>query len=141
MGGFSRIITIRTSVSVPSKRKPQCVVPRARWFTFVDLDDVLECRLRSFASNLKQLGRVRTYVYESESSTVNGYKVIYERADLSGWGAYAPDLPGLGVVADTREEVEPLIREGIAIHIGGLIEDGHPVPEPSSFAELVSVIA
>jgi predicted RNase H-like HicB family nuclease len=67
------------------------------------------------------------------------YTVIIERGKDGGWGAYAPDLPGLGVVADTREEVETLIREGISVHIAGMIEEGFPVPEPSSFAELVSV--
>jgi predicted RNase H-like HicB family nuclease len=67
------------------------------------------------------------------------YTVIIERGKDGGWGAYAPDLPGLGIVADTREEAETLIREGIAIHIAGLIEEGLPVPEPSSSAELVSV--
>jgi predicted RNase H-like HicB family nuclease len=67
------------------------------------------------------------------------YTVIYERGKDGGWGAYAPDLPGLGVAAETREEAETLIREGISIHIAGLIEEGFPVPEPSSIAELVSV--
>ncbi|HEX9198184.1 MAG TPA: type II toxin-antitoxin system HicB family antitoxin [Acidobacteriaceae bacterium] len=67
------------------------------------------------------------------------YTVIFERGNDGGWGAYAPDLPGLGVVGDTREEAETLIREGISIHIAGLVEDGLPVPEPSSFAEIVSV--
>jgi predicted RNase H-like HicB family nuclease len=69
------------------------------------------------------------------------YTVIYERGADGGWGAYAPDLPGLGVVGDTREEAHHLIVEGIAIHIAGLIEDGLPVPEPASFAELVPVPA
>jgi predicted RNase H-like HicB family nuclease len=67
------------------------------------------------------------------------YTVIYERGEDGGWGAYAPDLPGLGVAAETREEVETLIREGISIHIAGPIEEDFPVPEPSSFAETVSV--
>jgi predicted RNase H-like HicB family nuclease len=136
---FLRIVTIRTSVSVPSKSNPQRVVPRARWFTFVDVDDALQSRLRSFATTLERLHHVRAYVYESESSAVNGYGVIYERGMDGGWGAYAPDLPGLGVVGNTYEEAEQLIREGISIHIAGLIEEGFPVPEPSSFAELVSV--
>jgi predicted RNase H-like HicB family nuclease len=67
------------------------------------------------------------------------YTVIYERAKDGGWGAYAPDLPGLGVVGETREEAHQLIVEGIAIHIAGLIEDGQPVPEPASYAEIVTV--
>jgi predicted RNase H-like HicB family nuclease len=69
------------------------------------------------------------------------YTVIYERGNDGGWGAYVPDLPGLGVAAETREEVHQLITEGLAIHIAGLMEDGLPVPEPSSYAGLVAVSA
>ena len=69
------------------------------------------------------------------------YTVIYERATDGGWGAYVPDLPGLGVVGETREEAHQLIVEGIALHIAGLIEDGLPVPEPASYAELVTISA
>lgn len=69
------------------------------------------------------------------------YTVIYEHGNDGGWGAYVPDLPGLGVVGDTREEAHQLIVEGIALHIAGLIEDGLPVPEPTSYAGLVTVTA
>lgn len=69
------------------------------------------------------------------------YLVIFERAADGGWGAYAPDLPGLGVVADTREEADQLIREGIKLHIAGLREDGLPIPEPTTTAERISVAA
>lgn len=69
------------------------------------------------------------------------YTVIYERGADGGWGAYALDLPGLGVVGDTFEEAEHLIRDGISIHIAGLLEDGLPVPEPVSVAALVAVPA
>ena len=69
------------------------------------------------------------------------YTVIYERGSDGGWGAYAPDLPGLGVVGDTFEEAEQLIREGIIFHIEGLLQDGLPVPEPTSVAALVALPA
>jgi predicted RNase H-like HicB family nuclease len=69
------------------------------------------------------------------------YLVIFERAADGGWGAYAPDLPGLGVIGDTREEADTLIREGIAIHIAGLREDGLPIPEPVTTAERISIAA
>lgn len=69
------------------------------------------------------------------------YLVIFERGDDGGWGAYAPDLPGLGVGAETREEAEQLIREGIKLHIEGLREDGLPIPEPTSTAERITVAA
>ena len=67
------------------------------------------------------------------------YLVIYEQGKDGGWGAYAPDLPGLGVVADSREEVAVPIRDGIKIHIEALQEDGQPIPDPVSLAELISV--
>ena len=69
------------------------------------------------------------------------YTVIYECGEDGGWGAYAPDLPGLGVGAETFEEVDRLIREGIVIHIDGLKEDGLPIPEPTTFAARVAVAA
>ena len=69
------------------------------------------------------------------------YLVIFERGKDGGLGAYAPDLPGLGVAAETREEVSTLIRDGVAIHIAGLREDGLPIPEPVTTAERIFVAA
>ena len=67
------------------------------------------------------------------------YLVIYERGKDGGWGAYAPDLPGLGVAAETQEEVAILIRDGIKIYIEELLEDGLPIPEPTTLAARVEV--
>ena len=67
------------------------------------------------------------------------YLVIYERGKDGGWGAYAPDLPGLGVAAETQEEVAVLIRDGIKIYIEELLEDGLPIPEPTTLAARVEV--
>jgi predicted RNase H-like HicB family nuclease len=69
------------------------------------------------------------------------YLVIFEQAADGGWGAYAPDLPGLGVVGDTRAEAEEFIRKGIAMHIAGLREDGLPIPIPTTYAERIAVAA
>lgn len=43
-----------------------------------------------------------------------------------------PALPGLGVAADTRVEVEQLIREAIPCHLDGLAADGLAIPGPES---------
>jgi len=64
------------------------------------------------------------------------YLVIYEKS-ADGWGAYVPDLPGLGVVGETLDEVKQLIREGIALHLDGMRQQGEPIPEPTSLAEQV----
>jgi predicted RNase H-like HicB family nuclease len=68
------------------------------------------------------------------------YVVIYE-SGATGWSAYCPDLPGLGVAGKTRAEVERLIREGAEIHIEALREHDEPVPEPTSTTGLVAVAA
>jgi predicted RNase H-like HicB family nuclease len=59
------------------------------------------------------------------------YAVIFEKTS-TGWSAYAPDLPGLGVAGPTYEATEQLIRDGIAFHIEGLLRDGETVPEPTT---------
>jgi predicted RNase H-like HicB family nuclease len=45
------------------------------------------------------------------------YLVIYEKSETT-WGAHAPDLPSLGVVAKTQDQAKELIREAIEIPSG-----------------------
>jgi predicted RNase H-like HicB family nuclease len=59
------------------------------------------------------------------------YLVVIEQEGDS-WGAYCPDLPGVGVVGESREEVERLIREAIRLHLEALRESGEPIPAPSA---------
>jgi len=68
------------------------------------------------------------------------YAVVFEKTE-TGWSAYAPDLPGLGVAGTTFEETEQLIREGIAFHIEGLRADGEPIPEPTTRVIAISIPA
>ena len=58
------------------------------------------------------------------------YYVVYEQTD-TGWSAYVPDLPGVGVAGATRDEVRELARGAIAMHLKGMREDGEPIPEPT----------
>jgi predicted RNase H-like HicB family nuclease len=71
---------------------------------------------------------------------VSEYLVIYEQ-NPAGWGAYCPDLPGLGAAAPSREEVERLIKEAIDLHIESLREHGEEVPPPTSAAGTIAVSA
>jgi predicted RNase H-like HicB family nuclease len=66
------------------------------------------------------------------------YLVVYEKS-ADGWGAYAPDLPGLGVIGDTLEEVQHLIRQGIELHLESLKEHGDPIPKPSAKSDYVDI--
>jgi predicted RNase H-like HicB family nuclease len=57
------------------------------------------------------------------------YAAVFEKTS-TGWSAYVPDLPGLGVAGSSYEETERLLREGVELHIDGMREDGLPIPEP-----------
>ena len=60
---------------------------------------------------------------------MSGYLVVIEHEGES-WGADRPDLPGVGVVGDSQEEVEKLIREAITFHLDALRKAGEPIPGP-----------
>jgi predicted RNase H-like HicB family nuclease len=64
--------------------------------------------------------------------------VVIESTD-SGYSAYSPDLPGCVATGKTREEVEKSMHDAIELHVQGLIEDNLPVPEPTTFAEYISI--
>lgn len=64
--------------------------------------------------------------------------VIYEKS-ATGWGAYVPDLPGLGVAGTSLDEVKELIREALDFHLEGMRLHGEPIPEPSVVTEYVAV--
>ena len=67
---------------------------------------------------------------------MSGYAVVIEQGE-SSFGAYVPELPGLGVAGDSLEEVERLVREAIRLHIESLRAHGDPVPPPSTVATMV----
>ena len=64
------------------------------------------------------------------------YAVVFERSP-NNFAAYVPDLPGCVSTGATRDEIERNIREAIALHLEGLKIEGIPIPEPTSWAELV----
>lgn len=68
------------------------------------------------------------------------YAAVFEKT-ATGWSAYVPDLPGLGVAAETLAETEKLIREGIEMHIAGLREDGLPIPAPAARVKKIAIPA
>ena len=57
------------------------------------------------------------------------YAVVYEKTP-NNYGAYAPDVPGCGGVADTWEEMQDVICEAIQLHLELIREGGDPIPEP-----------
>ena len=68
------------------------------------------------------------------------YAIVVEKA-ANNYSAYVPDLPGCIATGSTIEETEREIREAIELHIEGMIEDGLPVPQPTSIVHYIEVIA
>lgn len=64
------------------------------------------------------------------------YAIVIEEGPTS-WGAYVPDLPGCAVVAESEAEVRRLIRRAVELHLQGLLEDGAPIPRPTSKVDCV----
>ena len=71
---------------------------------------------------------------------IKRYAIIVEDCGTN-LAAYVPDLPGCVATAETAQELNRLIREAIEFHIDGMLEDGLPIPEPTSRAEYVEVWA
>jgi predicted RNase H-like HicB family nuclease len=70
------------------------------------------------------------------------YLAVIERAQDGSFSAYVPDLPGcVAVGQESPEDAKKLIREAIQSHIQGLIEDGLPIPEPTSQGEYIQAVA
>ena len=66
--------------------------------------------------------------------------VMVERA-AANWSAYAPDVPGCVATGATREEALANMRGALDLHLRGMREDGEPLPEAVTSAELVEVPA
>ena len=66
------------------------------------------------------------------------FTVLIEKSD-NGYAAYLPDLPGCVAAGDTIEETRDLIAEAVASHLELLAEDGDPIPEPNSLAQVLTI--
>ncbi|MEH1834471.1 MAG: type II toxin-antitoxin system HicB family antitoxin [Nostoc sp.] len=66
------------------------------------------------------------------------YVVVIEKAE-GNYSAYIPDFPGCVAVGETLEEVKQMIAEAIEFHLEGMLEDGLPIPKPTSIAHEVEV--
>lgn len=68
------------------------------------------------------------------------YAIVVEKAG-NNYSAYVPDLPGCVATGSTIEETERKIREAIELHIEGMMEDGLPIPQPTSIVQYIDVPA
>lgn len=63
--------------------------------------------------------------------------LIHKDAD-SEFGVSFPDLPGCVSVGATMHEARANAEEALALHVEGMIEDGEPVPPPSTLDEIMA---
>ena len=66
------------------------------------------------------------------------FLIIIEEGQQN-YSVYAPDLPGCVATGRTHEEVEQNMREAIALHLQGMIEDQEPIPSTQTIAEYIDV--
>lgn len=66
------------------------------------------------------------------------YAIVIEKS-ATGYSAYAPDVLGCVAAAETEAKVTELIRQGLELHFESMLEDGDPIPEPTSRVAYVAV--
>ncbi|MGC9950566.1 MAG: type II toxin-antitoxin system HicB family antitoxin [Bryobacteraceae bacterium] len=60
------------------------------------------------------------------------YLVLFEKSK-TGYGAYAPDLPGCAATGRTLQETKDRMTKAVEMHLSAMREDGDEIPEPSHF--------
>ena len=60
------------------------------------------------------------------------YLAIYEESS-TGYGAYAPDLPGCVATGKTLEQTKRRMTKALAMHLAAMRQDGDEIPKPSRF--------
>jgi predicted RNase H-like HicB family nuclease len=68
------------------------------------------------------------------------YLVIYEWTGRN-YSAYAPDLPGCVAAGDSLPGTEQLMKEAVELYIESVREARQPVPEPTTRAKPIMVMA
>jgi predicted RNase H-like HicB family nuclease len=66
------------------------------------------------------------------------FLIIIERGSRN-YSAYAPDLPGCIATGKTLEDVKGNMREAIAMHVQGMVEDQEPIPTPQTTADYLDI--
>jgi predicted RNase H-like HicB family nuclease len=66
------------------------------------------------------------------------FLIIIEQGSRN-YSAYAPDLPGCIATGKTLDEVKENMREAIAMHIQGMVEDQEPIPTSQIMVDYLDV--
>jgi predicted RNase H-like HicB family nuclease len=66
------------------------------------------------------------------------YIALIRKDGSSDFGVDFPDFPGCVTASRTLEEARRMAAEALSLHIDGMVEEGEPVPEPSSLDAIMS---
>ena len=69
---------------------------------------------------------------EVQQEMATSYIALLRKEAGSDYGVEFPDFPGCVTAGKTIDEAARMATEALEFHIKGLIEDGEPIPEPSS---------
>ena len=61
---------------------------------------------------------------------MNKFPVLLEKSS-TGYGAFAPDLPGCVATGRRLEETRLRMAKAMEMHLAAMREDGDSIPEPS----------
>jgi len=64
------------------------------------------------------------------------YIALIHKEEESDYGVSFPDFPGCVTAGATLEEARKLAPEALELHVRGMVEDGDPVPDPSTLDQV-----
>lgn len=56
-----------------------------------------------------------------------------------GYTVFFPDFPGFGSAGASLEEIRKNAKEGLIVHIELMVEDGEPMPKPTSLDTVMTL--
>lgn len=65
------------------------------------------------------------------------YIALLRKDPESDFGVDFPDFPGCVSAGRTLDEARQMAQEALDLHVEGLMEDGEPLPEPSSLESIM----
>jgi len=68
---------------------------------------------------------------------MTSYIALLRKDASSDFGVDFPDFPGCVTAGQTLDEARRMAAEALGLHVAGLVEDGNPVPTPSTLDEIM----
>jgi predicted RNase H-like HicB family nuclease len=69
---------------------------------------------------------------------MTSYIGLIHKNKTSDFGVNFPDFPGVVTAGKDLDDARAMAEEALALHIEGMLEDGEPIPEPSSLEEIMA---